>query len=198
MPGPRQVEEQLVHLDLGADVDAARRLVDDQHLRPQRQPAGQHDLLLVSARQVADACSGLAMRMLSARRKSSTSCSLGRLVDEEAPARSRSSDAMLRLMRIGERQEQRLLLAVLGHQADAVADGVPRRADRTSLAVDDDAAGIERIGAEDRARHLGAAGADQPGDAEDLAAAHFEADTSSSTVACGSRALPRRRQALDG
>ena len=33
-----------------------------------------------------------------------------------------------------------------------------------------DAARIERVGAEDGARHLGAAGADQPGDAEDLAA----------------------------
>ena len=41
--------EQIVHLDLGADVDAARRLVDDEDLRPQRQPAREHDLLLIAA-----------------------------------------------------------------------------------------------------------------------------------------------------
>ena len=33
MPASRHLEQQVVHLDLGADVDAARRLVDDQHLR---------------------------------------------------------------------------------------------------------------------------------------------------------------------
>ena len=38
------------------------------------------------------------------------------------------------------------------------------------LAVDQHAAGIEWVGAEDGARHFGAAGADQAGDAEDLAA----------------------------
>ena len=54
MPGSRHVEEKIVHLDLGADIDAARRLVDDQHLGPERQPAGQHDLLLVAAGQVGD------------------------------------------------------------------------------------------------------------------------------------------------
>ena len=46
--------EQMVNLDLGADVDAARRLVDDQHLRPQRQPARQHHLLLIAAGEVGD------------------------------------------------------------------------------------------------------------------------------------------------
>ena len=54
MPGSRHLEQEIVHLDLGADVDAARRLVDDQHLGPQRQPARQHHLLLVAAGEIAD------------------------------------------------------------------------------------------------------------------------------------------------
>ena len=46
-----QLAHQLVDLALGADVDAARRLVEDHQLRPHRQPLGQHHLLLVAARQ---------------------------------------------------------------------------------------------------------------------------------------------------
>ena len=50
-PSPRQAAQQPVDLRLGADVDAARRLVDDQHLRAEREPLGQHHLLLVAAAQ---------------------------------------------------------------------------------------------------------------------------------------------------
>ena len=49
-----QVGHQPVHLGLGADVDAAGRLVDDEHPRAGGQPLGQHDLLLVAAGQRAD------------------------------------------------------------------------------------------------------------------------------------------------
>ena len=44
-----------VDLRLGADVDAAGRLVEDQHLGLDLQPARQQHLLLVAARQRADA-----------------------------------------------------------------------------------------------------------------------------------------------
>ena len=47
----RQAAQQPVDFRLGADVDAARGLVDDQHLRPERQPLRQHHLLLVAAAQ---------------------------------------------------------------------------------------------------------------------------------------------------
>ena len=48
----REAAHQLVDLRLRADVDPARRLVEDQHLRLQRQPAPQHHLLLVAPAQV--------------------------------------------------------------------------------------------------------------------------------------------------
>ena len=59
MPRIRHLQKQVVHLDLGADVDAARRLVDDQDLGPERQPAGQHHLLLVAAGQIGDELVGV-------------------------------------------------------------------------------------------------------------------------------------------
>ena len=50
----RQRLDQRVDLGLGADVDAPRRLVEDQHLGLGGEPAGEHDLLLVAARELAD------------------------------------------------------------------------------------------------------------------------------------------------
>src|SRR5690606_25703190 len=47
----RQFVDQLVDLDLRADVDAARRLVEDQHLGVRQQPLADDDLLLVAAGQ---------------------------------------------------------------------------------------------------------------------------------------------------
>ena len=43
--------DQRVHLGLGADVDAARRVVEQHDRRLRVQPLGEHDLLLVAARQ---------------------------------------------------------------------------------------------------------------------------------------------------
>ena len=57
-----------------------------------------------------------------------------------------------------------------------MADGVARRADVDRLAVDENAPGIERIGAEDGARGFGPSRADKAGDAEDLAALDGERD----------------------
>ena len=45
--------QQLVDLALGADVDAARRLVEEQDVAIAQQPFGDHDLLLVAAREQA-------------------------------------------------------------------------------------------------------------------------------------------------
>ena len=63
--------QQAVDLGAGADVDAARRLVDDQQPRLHRQPLGEQHLLLVAAREVADDLarrSGVAMRSSSTKR----------------------------------------------------------------------------------------------------------------------------------
>ena len=46
----------------------------------------------------------------------------------------------------------------------------------TGVAEDLDRAGIDRVGAVDRAQDLGPPGAGQPGDADDLALAHRQVD----------------------
>ncbi len=51
MPLGRQLDEQLVDLVLGADVDAPRGLVGDEHPRLAQQRPREHQLLLVAARQ---------------------------------------------------------------------------------------------------------------------------------------------------
>ena len=84
-------------------------------------------------------------------------------------------------------------LAVLGHQEDAVVDGVARRGDRDRLAVE---ARSRRPAARSMpksdARQLGAAGADQAGQAEDLAAPDGEVDR---LVGIGGGAHGRRSRA---
>ena len=46
--------DDALDLRLGADVDAARRLVEDQQLRVHREPAREQHLLLVAAGELAD------------------------------------------------------------------------------------------------------------------------------------------------
>ena len=50
----RQLADELVDVRLGADVDAAGRLVEHEHGRLDVEPLGEHHLLLVAAREVAD------------------------------------------------------------------------------------------------------------------------------------------------
>ncbi len=52
-PGLRQVADDSVELRLGRHVHAARRLVEQEHAAAAQEPAREHDLLLVSARQQA-------------------------------------------------------------------------------------------------------------------------------------------------
>jgi hypothetical protein len=63
------------------------------------------------------------------------------------------------------------MLAVFRQVADAMRHRIGRLADHGLATVDDDLARLQRIGTEDGARHLGAAGAHQAGKAEDLALA---------------------------
>src|SRR3954454_3346880 len=55
-----EVQQQAVEVALGVDVDASRRVVEEQHLRLGGQPAGHDDLLLVAARERGDRILGVA------------------------------------------------------------------------------------------------------------------------------------------
>ena len=68
LPSARQPGDEGVDLVLGADVDAARRLVEDQQLGLGEQPLAEHHLLLVAARQVDRCWATPAQRMRSVSR----------------------------------------------------------------------------------------------------------------------------------
>ena len=50
----RELADDRMHLGFGADVDAARRLVENQDRRVGVEPLAQHDLLLIAARKLGD------------------------------------------------------------------------------------------------------------------------------------------------
>ena len=56
-------------------------------------------------------------------------------------------------------------------------------ASATALAVDGERAALGAVRAEDHARRLGAAGAEQAGEADDLARAHLERDVAHASAA---------------
>ena len=69
-------------------------------------------------------------------------------------------------------EHEPLKFPVLGEQADARRDRVAGRRDGEQLSVEPDLARFAGVGAEDQSHHLGATGAHQPGDRQDLAAAN--------------------------
>lgn len=97
----------------------------------------------------------------------------------------------------GQRQEQRLLLAILRDQANAELNRIERRANFDLLAFEGDRALFKAVSAEDRTRGFCAACADQPGNAEDLAATHLEADAMEGGLVVGIIAISHRAQIVN-
>ena len=98
--GGERIDDR-VDLVLGADVDAAGRLVEDQHVRVGEHPLGQHHLLLVAARQLAARwLARVGALMCMSLRKSLGDHRLLVLVDDRTPCSTFGRDASvtLRLM----------------------------------------------------------------------------------------------------
>ena len=147
MPSSGERGHVPVDLGLGADVDAARRLVEDQHARVHGQPLAEHDLLLVAAREVhhaADASPGVLMRRratsASATRRSG--CAVQQAPARVVAARSGSDVFSATVMR----QHEAVALAVLGSEEHAAVDGVARavaaRTARRSSVIAPPSAGV--------------------------------------------------------
>src|SRR5471032_2505069 len=155
----------IVHdLLLGAHVDAARRFIQDQHLRLGGQPARQQHFLLIAAGERADR--RFDTRRLDAERLDvflrQLLLTLERNRTQDAGAGLQRQDQVLAH---GQFEHSAFMLAILRAEADTGGDGVARRGEAALLAVNDDAAAIRLVGAEQQARHLGAAGAQQAGQA---------------------------------
>ena len=128
--------EQLVHFRLGADVDAAGRLVDDQDARLERQPAGQHHLLLIAAREVLDRLFGpghadveataIALHQPALRRRGARNPSAGACRERRERRFSRTASS----------RNSACCLRSSGTRPMPCADRILRRADGDRRAVD--------------------------------------------------------------
>src|SRR6185369_398885 len=167
-----QLVEQREDLGLGPDVDAARGFIEQEQLRIGVEPLADHDLLLVAARQQADALHR-------------AGCGDAQPLDQRAGDRHapawREPAAGKTVAQAGEQQvvghrpyqRQPLGLAAFGnerHPQRARAD----RAAGLRLAEYLDRPGGHTVGPEDRARDLRAPRADQPGQPDDLAGVNVQ------------------------
>ena len=169
----RALGEQPEHLGLGADVDAARGLVEEDDRGVGRQHLADDDLLLVAAGERADhraAAGGLDGDVPD------------RAVDQLLLALARGEEAAgegadrgeREVLADGHRLHQAVALAVLGDEDEAGGDALGDREAGDVAAVQQDAAAGGLQAAGDGLHHLGAAGAHQPVDADDLAGPHVE------------------------
>ena len=154
----------------------ASGLVENQDPRVGVEPLAQHDLLLIAARQLGDfeidrRRADREPRAEVLGRSPLQTCS-NEAEAIEIPAQHRQRD-------IGEdrhRENQPELATVLGHVGDAEVHAIARRADCDGLAVEKDGPRRRRFDAEKGKSDIGAARADEPGEAEDLATVEIEGD----------------------
>ena len=166
--------DDLVDFAFRAHVDAARRLVEDQHFRLDGQPARQQDFLLVAARQAAD--DAFRPRYLDVQAGNRFARQPGqRAAVDHAGRRVLRQDIHRHVFHRRQLHEQAQALAVFRQIADAVADRRQRFADMDFLAVQPDLARCLFIGAKDQPRQLRAARADQSGQARHFARMQHEA-----------------------
>ena len=198
MPLPASSRQQPVHLGLRADVDAARRLVDDQHLRLGREPLRQHDLLLVAAGQVP---TGSLRRWYLSCRRVAHSAASARSARAARCRPSRASAPQPRHRRVARdrrgpsrgpagagpraRTPMPARIAASGRPAAAAAARRPRRAPPSGLSMPKIARATSQR-----------PGADEPGERDDLARADLERDVGEHALAGEPLDLEHRRADL--
>ena len=166
--------DQAVNLGFRSDVDPARRLVEQQDLAIRRKPTGDDRLLLVSAGEEADRPVDLKRTQIDVGQD------LGRLLAERAAAYETARGKMLHrrqrdIVHHGALRDDALPLPFLRHEADARGNGGARAAFGELLTVQRDRSRCRLVRAGDQPQQFGSSRADQSGDAENLAAAEFEA-----------------------
>ena len=168
--GLRQPQDLVHDFLLGRHVDAARGFVEDQQARVGREPARDHRLLLVAAREQAHR--HFDARAFDAQRRDEL-FGQGRLLGDrhEAPhtlARLQGERDVFAHRQVGH---DAVGLAFFGAQRQAQRDGIGRVGQAHVLAVDVERAAIGRLQTEQQASQLGAAGTQQAGEAQHFARA---------------------------
>ena len=204
MPVRGELGEEVVDRALRADVDAARGLVGDHDARFAEEHPREKHLLLVTAGERLDRAPSSSRR---ARRSARARCA-----PPSARARRRTTPSGAERVELRERrvldrraaEDEALVLARLGDHRHARRRGSGSGSGRAAAPVAEDGlARLDRRRAEDRPRELGAPGADEAGQPEDLARAQFEAhslDAGPVEVAHGERdrRVGRRRDCFGG
>ena len=169
-----ELADQRLDLGLGADVDAARRLVEDQELRVHAQPAGEQHLLLIAAGQLADLLLGARALDAEPRDEAVDDLALPGLVDD-AGARQLRQQRQRQVLAHRHVGDDALDLAVLGAEADAGGDAPPTASrSARSLPPNADRAAVGRS-APKIARAISVRPEpSRPGEPDDLAGAHLD------------------------
>src|SRR5512132_617748 len=158
--GGRERVDELVDLDLRADVHAAGRLVKDEDFALGKQPLADRDLLLVAPGQGAHG--HVKVRGVYAE---AVDHAVGAIADrapvDEAAARDHVERGEAEVLRDRQAQNQPLGLAVLRDETEAHLPRRPWTAMAQTLSRDRDGAAVDGVGPKDRTDELGAAGADE-------------------------------------
>ncbi len=165
-------DDQLVDVALRPDVDAAGRLVGDEHRGVGEQGPREHELLLVAARQGGRAWSrGRRRRRPCAAPPWPGSIPCPRRTNPNRPSDAQAGEADV--LADGPAQHQAVVLARLGDHRDVGTQRPEWRAGEAGGAGRHLAGGGRR-GAEDRPGELGSAGADEAREGHDLAGPDLE------------------------
>ena len=196
-PSRASCADERVHVGLGPDVDAARRLVEDEH--------GQASCRATSRASPSAGCPQRGSRPASRATVSgcragpgtSPRCPAPRSAIDQTPSAHKATEPGQRDVRRHRlRQRQPETATVLGYVRDVLVHRVDAGCWMSTIcAVPANRAVLRGPDAEDRPRHLGAPGADQPRGAEDLTSPHLEGDVVKRAGAPrGARRSARRRR----
>ena len=128
-----EIADDARDLALGADVDAARRFVEQQHARIAQEPFAQHDFLLVAAREAGDGIDVAADADVEPLDRLAARLRFARRLDDEMGAElAQARHAEIAANAVVEVEAAEL--SVLGDQRDSARDGLRGRGDRKRLA----------------------------------------------------------------
>src|SRR6185312_3184826 len=179
----RKIGNDAVDVGFRADIDADRRAVENEDAWFSGKPARQHHPLLVAARQGFHRRVRVRCRHLQPVQPVARLRPQARPVEPAKRPRKGVEPADGDVAQDGLGQEQAFRQPVLRNVADPRLDGVDRAAQHKRPSVQPDRAPVDGQQAEQRLGKLGAARAEQPGNAEHFAGAQAEADVVEGAVA---------------
>ncbi|CAM2160699.1 hypothetical protein PT2222_80283 [Paraburkholderia tropica] len=170
----REFVQQVVDLGARAHVDAARGFVHQEHFDALGEPARQNHLLLIAARERADR--GVAIARLDRELLDVVVGQRAFALRVEQEARGAEMAARADVQVVGHRGDRHdaFLLAILGTQRHARPHRVARTREIHALAVEFDVTRARALGAVEQLHQFGTSRADEPEEADDLAAPRLE------------------------